>query len=97
MDSSLSEFNHLYCCKKGFQSKISNRMANSVDPDEMAHYKPSHLDLHCLQRYLYNLVCRDKTVKKEESQINLYHSWLNEIQQTRNWRFFSYFFPENRI
>ena len=29
-----------------------NRMANNVDPDEMAHYEPSHLDLHCLQRYL---------------------------------------------
>ena len=27
-------------------------MANSVDPDEMAYYKPSHLDLHCLQRYM---------------------------------------------
>ena len=27
-------------------------MANSVDPDEMAHYEPSHLDLHCLQRQL---------------------------------------------
>ena len=23
----------------------------TVDPDEMAHYEPSHLDLHCLQRY----------------------------------------------
>ena len=28
-------------------------MANSADPDEMASYKPSHLDLHCLQRYVY--------------------------------------------
>ena len=28
-------------------------MANSIDPDEMAHYEPSHLDLHCLYRYLY--------------------------------------------
>ena len=28
-------------------------MANSVDPDEMAHYEPSCLDLHCLQRYLF--------------------------------------------
>ena len=28
-------------------------MANSVDPDETAHYEPSHLDLHCLQKYLY--------------------------------------------
>ena len=34
------------------QSKIKNIMANSVDPDEMAHYEPSHLELHCLQRYL---------------------------------------------
>ena len=27
--------------------KISE-FANSVDPDEMAHNEPSHLDLHCL-------------------------------------------------
>ena len=25
-------------------------MSNSVDPDETAHYKPSHLDLRCLQK-----------------------------------------------
>ena len=30
-------------------------MANNIDPDEMAHYEPSHLDLHCLQRYLHLL------------------------------------------
>ena len=24
-------------------------MSNSIDPDEMAHYEPSHLDLGCLQ------------------------------------------------
>ena len=29
------------------EKKTSN-FANSVDPDEMAHYEPSHLDLHCL-------------------------------------------------
>ena len=28
-------------------------MANSVDPDEMAHYEPSHQDLHCLHKYLF--------------------------------------------
>ena len=28
-------------------------MANSVDQDEMAHYEPSHLDLHCLHRHLF--------------------------------------------
>ena len=33
--------------------KLKIRMANSVDPDEIACYKPSCLDLHCLQRYLF--------------------------------------------
>ena len=28
-------------------------MANSIDPDEMAHYEPSHLDQHHLQRFLF--------------------------------------------
>ena len=32
---------------------LSSCMANSVDPDEMAHDEPSHLDLHCLQWYLF--------------------------------------------
>ena len=25
-------------------------MSNSVDPDETAHYEPSHLELRCLQK-----------------------------------------------
>ena len=25
-------------------------MSNSVDPDETAHYEPSHQDLRCLQK-----------------------------------------------
>ena len=25
-------------------------MADSVDPDKMAHNEPSHLDVHCLQK-----------------------------------------------
>ena len=33
-------------------------MPNSTDPDEMAHYELSHLDLYCLQRYLYFSVGR---------------------------------------
>ena len=38
----------------GVQSKIKNRMANSVDPDdETAHYESSHLDLYCLHRCLF--------------------------------------------
>ena len=27
-------------------------MANSVDPDEMARYEPSHLDLRCVQFFI---------------------------------------------
>ena len=29
---------------------IIGKMASSVDPDEMDHYEPSHLDLHRLHR-----------------------------------------------
>ena len=32
--------------------KSENRMANRIDPDETVHY-PSHLDLYCLQRYMF--------------------------------------------
>ena len=32
---------------------IINKMASSVDPDEMAHYESSYLNLHCLYRYLH--------------------------------------------
>ena len=28
-------------------------MANSVDPDEVAHYEPPHLGIRCLQMYLF--------------------------------------------
>ena len=40
-----------------------NRIGNSVDPDETACYEPSHLDLPCLQKYLYSpiLVCWDES------------------------------------
>ena len=34
--------------KYGFQSKIKKK--NKQYSDETAHYKPSHLDLHCLQK-----------------------------------------------
>ena len=43
--------------------KNKNRMANSVDPDEMDHHEPSHLDLHCLQMYLAVLVYMVERVK----------------------------------
>ena len=28
---------------------VKGKKANTVDPDETAHYEPSHLDLQCLQ------------------------------------------------
>ena len=31
-------------------------MQNSVDPDEMAYYVPSHQHLHCLHRYLVLII-----------------------------------------
>ena len=30
------------------QKKNIVELANSVDPDEVAHYEPPHLDLYCL-------------------------------------------------
>ena len=53
MDLSTHKLGQVHWFKQGFQSEIKNRTANSVDPDEMAHYEPSHLDLHCLHRYLF--------------------------------------------
>ena len=47
--------------KRGFSQKVNNRKANSVDPDEMAHYEPSHQDLYCFQKVV--LVCRAERVK----------------------------------
>ena len=38
--------------RTGRQSKFKNRKANSVDPDKMACYEPSHLDLPGLHRHL---------------------------------------------
>ena len=34
--------------KKNNNNNKKNRMANSVDPDEIVYYELSHLDLHCL-------------------------------------------------
>ena len=46
----------------GIHSKINNTMANSVDPDETAHYEPSHLWLHFSKASV--LVCIDEKVKE---------------------------------
>ena len=56
-------------------------MANIEDPEETARYDPSHLDLHCLHRYLFcsiglkMLISLHKyTWKKVE------HPWILEVR-----------------
>ena len=51
--SFIPEFELIHYCEQGFQSKHNNKMASSVDPDETAHYEPSHQNLQSLKRYLY--------------------------------------------
>ena len=62
-------------------------MAKSVDPDEVASYKPSHLDLHCLHRCLF----RSAGLK------GLILACLVNISADDTLQYFSYFFPENRF
>ena len=38
---------------RGFSLISENKIANSVDPDETAHYEAFHLDLHCLHRSMF--------------------------------------------
>ena len=47
------DFSTFVCVQKGYQLKIKDRMSSSVDPDEMAHYEPSHQGLHCLQNHQF--------------------------------------------
>ena len=44
-------------------------MSNSVDPDERAHYEPSHLDLCCLQKPIIIACGSERFIQK------YYHLW----------------------
>ena len=46
--------------------KLKDRMSNSVDPDEMAHYEPSHLDLRCLQKPII-IACGSERVTQKKT------------------------------
>ena len=46
-------------------------MANSVDPNEMAHYEPSHQDLHCSQKKYFGLQAE---MVNPSSHIKMYNS-----------------------
>ena len=41
--------------RHNFQLKVIFTFTNSVDPDEMQHYAEFHMDLHCLQKYLFRV------------------------------------------
>ena len=43
-------------------------MSKSVDPDETAHYEPSHLDLRCLQKLIYFACGSEKKVKYQATK-----------------------------
>ena len=46
-------------------------MSNSVDSDEAAHYEPSHLDLHCLQKLII-ITCGSERVNSfDRTNINV--------------------------
>ena len=45
-------------------------MVNSIDPDETAYFELSHLDLHCLRKYLYW-----STVLKELNRLAFIQMW----------------------
>ena len=50
MDSSIFEFGQVHHCKQGLSQK---QELDGKNPDEMAHDESSHLDLHCLHRYVF--------------------------------------------
>ena len=53
-------------------------MSNSIDPDETAHYEPSHLDLCCLHKPII-IACGSERVKgdgytfRAATLINCFH------------------------
>ena len=56
-------------------------MANSGDSDETVHHEPSHLDLHCLHKYLFwSVRLKGQTRLKIQQDFNdLNTDWLFTI------------------
>ena len=44
-------------CPSFIKLRIQEQRANSVDPDEVAHYEPPHLALHCIQIPQFSFWC----------------------------------------
>ena len=43
---------------------MKDKMSNSVDPDETAHYEPVHLNLRCLQKPII-IACGSEGINSE--------------------------------
>ena len=64
MVSFFSECGCIHCCKKEFHSKVDNRMADCVDPDERLIM--SSLIWICTFCSISELVCRDERINSFE-------------------------------
>ena len=72
MDFSIFAFGHAINVNRAVSQKIKYRMTKSVDPDETARYEPSHLNLHCLQGYLFwSTMLKGLWVKLETQWLHL--------------------------
>ena len=55
LSSAFFVFNKLFL-ERSLYVEVERLNVNSVDPDETSHYKPSHLDLHCLQKPISSII-----------------------------------------
>ena len=58
-------------------------MADSVDPDEMAHYEPSHLDLHCLHRYNVSVLVYQ--AERVNASTEFLYGLIQKARSTDSW------------
>ena len=61
-------------------------MSNSVDPDETAHYEPSHLDLHCLQKPVI-IDCGSVRINSDVASMKLILFSLESLPKNRGYTF----------
>ena len=73
MDNFYIGFGPILCPTEGFDA-ISNEMANSVDPNEMAHCEAFHLELYCLplRKHAYSNILKILSPKNENFQIKFF-------------------------
>ena len=58
-------------------------MSNSVNPDETAHYEPSHLDLRCLQKPIIIAYGSERVKRKSAGFEHAQHERVQIILRLR--------------